>query len=316
MARARRRPDNRGLLDQAAALSRVQENLTAWGGAPTNVTLAGHSSGASAVLCPAAMRRPRAVPSCADDPLAMIHAYAPTIFQVVEDEEALLTDPLTALGSGEARGFELPVGQAAEEKRCGSPPGRRLRRDAAGRPGSRPGAWRPSATRSSEHHPARRTARARRRPRVCHRRDLPARRPRAGLFKTLREHHPEFVLLGGTLAECDRVGDSGADYSAKHHRHGVNVQVVTNPAGEVLWIPFALPGRTHDLTAARTHRMIRICERQDVPKLADRTYQGADSRVTTGLKRLPHGELTLTPGTQSTGPRQRQGRRSKAAWLS
>ncbi|NEA49883.1 transposase family protein, partial [Streptomyces sp. SID10815] len=74
-----------------------------------------------------------------------------------------------------------------------------------------------------------------------------------GLLKTLREHDPEFVLLDGTLAECDRVGDSRADYSAKHRRHGVNVQVVTDPAGEVLWISPALPGRTHDLTAARTH---------------------------------------------------------------
>ncbi|MFE3008850.1 transposase family protein, partial [Streptomyces sp. NPDC059243] len=32
-----------------------------------------------------------------------------------------------------------------------------------------------------------------------------------GLLKTLREHDPEFVLLEGTLAECDRVGDSRAD---------------------------------------------------------------------------------------------------------
>ncbi|CAL9278694.1 hypothetical protein SUDANB66_00039 [Streptomyces sp. SudanB66_2053] len=69
---------------------------------------------------------------------------------------------------------------------------------------------------------------------------------------TLREHDPDFVLLDGTLAECDRVGDGRADYSAKHKRHGVNVQVVTGPAGEILWLSPALPGRTHDLTAART----------------------------------------------------------------
>jgi hypothetical protein len=40
---------------------------------------------------------------------------------------------------------------------------------------------------------------------------------------------------------------------------GVNVQVVPDPAGEVLWISPALPGRIHDLTVARTHRIIRIC---------------------------------------------------------
>ncbi len=73
----------------------------------------------------------------------------------------------------------------------------------------------------------------------------------------------------------------------------MNVQVVTDPAGEILWISPALPGRTHDLTAARTHRIIQTCERQGVPVLADRAYQGAPW-VTTGLKRPPGGELTLT----------------------
>ncbi|MEU4275341.1 transposase family protein [Streptomyces tanashiensis] len=118
-----------------------------------------------------------------------------------------------------------------------------------------------------------------------------------GLLKTLCERDPQFVLLDGTLAECDRVGDSRAAYSAKHRRHGVNVQVITDPAGEVLWISPALPGRTHDLTAARTHHIIRICERQDVPILADRAYQGAGPWATTGLKRPPGGELTLTQRT-------------------
>lgn len=75
-----------------------------------------------------------------------------------------------------------------------------------------------------------------------------------GLLKTLRAHDPDFVLLDGTLAECDRVGDGRADYSSKHKRHGVNVQVVTDPAGEILWLSPALPGRTHDLTAARPTR--------------------------------------------------------------
>lgn len=56
----------------------------------------------------------------------------------------------------------------------------------------------------------------------------------------------------------------------------MNVRVVTDPAGQVLWISPTLPGRTHDLTEARTHEIIRICERQGVSILADRAYQGAD----------------------------------------
>ncbi len=84
-----------------------------------------------------------------------------------------------------------------------------------------------------------------------------------GLLKTLRVHDPDFVLLDGTLAECDRVGDGKADYSAKHKRHGgVNVQVVTDPVGQIMWLSPALPGRTHDLTAARTHKILQICARQ------------------------------------------------------
>ncbi|MEV5646602.1 IS256 family transposase [Streptomyces flaveolus] len=64
-------------------------------------------------------------------------------------------------------------------------------------------------------------------------------------------------VLDGTLAECDRVGDGRADYSRKHRRHGVNVQVITDPDGRLLWLSPALPGRTHDLTAARTPGSLR-----------------------------------------------------------
>ncbi|MDQ0989398.1 transposase family protein [Streptomyces sp. V3I7] len=115
-----------------------------------------------------------------------------------------------------------------------------------------------------------------------------------GLLKSLREYDPDYVLLDGTLSECDRLGDGRADYSHKHRRHGVNLQVVTDPEGRLLWISPALPGRTHDLTAARTHRIIRICERQGVPIVADRAYIGAGPWVTTAIRRPPSGELSPT----------------------
>ncbi len=118
-----------------------------------------------------------------------------------------------------------------------------------------------------------------------------------GLLKVLRESDPDCVLLDGTLAECDRTGDGRADYFHKHRQHGVNVQVVTAPTGRMLWISPALPGRAHDLTAGRAHRIIRICERQGVPVLADRAYQGAGPWVTTGRKRPPGGELSPTRRT-------------------
>ncbi len=72
------------------------------------------------------------------------------------------------------------------------------------------------------------------------------------------------VLLDSTLAECGRTGNSRAAYSDKHRQHRANTQVAADSAGRLLWISPALPGRAHGLTAAHTHRIIRICERQGI----------------------------------------------------
>lgn len=53
------------------------------------------------------------------------------------------------------------------------------------------------------------------------------------LLRVLREADPDCVLLDGTLAECDGVGDSRAGLSRKQRRHGVNVQVVASPPRSV-----------------------------------------------------------------------------------
>ncbi|MFG2718453.1 transposase family protein [Streptomyces sp. NPDC048416] len=58
-----------------------------------------------------------------------------------------------------------------------------------------------------------------------------------------------FVLLDGTLLPIDRIAADTPYYSGKHKRHGMNVQVLTDPFGQPLWASPAPPGATHDLAA-------------------------------------------------------------------
>jgi DDE superfamily endonuclease len=59
------------------------------------------------------------------------------------------------------------------------------------------------------------------------------------------------LVTGGTLTPIDRVAADRPSYSGKRRRHGMNLQVVANPSGEVLWVSGALPGAVNDLTAGR-----------------------------------------------------------------
>jgi hypothetical protein len=127
---------------------------------------------------------------------------------------------------------------------------------------------------------------------------VPAQAP--GLLKTLREHSPDYVFLDETLSECDRLGDGRTDYSAKHRRHGVNVQVVTDPEGRLLWISPALPGRAHDLTAACTHRIIRTCERQGrAGDFGPSGYLGRVPRLPLQPQEIPGGGVCRAIGRPS-----------------
>ena len=94
-----------------------------------------------------------------------------------------------------------------------------------------------------------------------------------------------YAILDGTLIPTDRVADQKPYYSGKHKRHGVNVQVIADAAGRLVWASPALPGAVHDLTAARTHDIIEALTSADVMTFADKGYQGARGSVHTPFKR-------------------------------
>jgi hypothetical protein len=53
----------------------------------------------------------------------------------------------------------------------------------------------------------------------------------------------------------------------------------------LIWASAALPGATHDLTAARTHDIIDTLTKAEVMTFADKAYQGAGGTVRTPFKR-------------------------------
>lgn len=63
------------------------------------------------------------------------------------------------------------------------------------------------------------------------------------------------VVVDGTLIAGDRLAADRPFSSGKHRRHGMNVQVVAAPDGELLWVSGALPGAVHDTRAARIWRL-------------------------------------------------------------
>ncbi len=88
-----------------------------------------------------------------------------------------------------------------------------------------------------------------------------------------------FVILDGTLLPIDRIAADTPYHSGKHKRHGMNVQVLTDPFGRLLRASPALPGSTHDLTAARQHGIIEARAEAGLKCWADKAYQGAGGTV-------------------------------------
>lgn len=92
-----------------------------------------------------------------------------------------------------------------------------------------------------------------------------------------------YLLLDGTLLPIDRITADRLFYSGKHKKHGMNVQVIADPQGRLLWASPALAGAVHDVRAARRHGIIDALAEAGITCWADKGYQGAGGTV-----RLPY----------------------------
>jgi len=84
-----------------------------------------------------------------------------------------------------------------------------------------------------------------------------------------------YVVVDGTLIAIDRVAADRPFYSGKHRRHGMNLQVIASPDGDVLWVSGALPGAVHDKKAEWIWGVLAELEAAGLVTLADKGYQGS-----------------------------------------
>jgi hypothetical protein len=131
---------------------------------------------------------------------------------------------------------------------------------------------------------------------------LSARSPKlTAALRKAKKDRLHLLVLDGTLIVCDRVAADRPYYSAKHRCHGMNIQVISGPDGTILWTSGAMPGRTHDLTAARVWGIPRELDNAGIITLADKAYQGAEA------------SLVITPYKGRNKPEsQKQANRSHA----
>ena len=113
-----------------------------------------------------------------------------------------------------------------------------------------------------------------------------------------------YVVLDGTLIPVDRVAADRPFYSGKHRRHGMNLQVIASPGGDILWVSGALPGSVHDLNAAWIWGILGELEAAGLVTLAERATQGSSyvRRSRTGAGTNPDHRNTPTGPTPNSAP--------------
>ena len=99
-------------------------------------------------------------------------------------------------------------------------------------------------------------------------------------LRDAKEAGHAYLVIDGTLIPIDRLAADRPFYSGKHRRHGMNLQVISAPDGDILWVSGALPGAVHDLRAARIWGIVRELAAAGLITLADKGYHGAGHLLT------------------------------------
>jgi hypothetical protein len=94
-----------------------------------------------------------------------------------------------------------------------------------------------------------------------------------------------YLVIDGTLIPIDRVAADRPFYSGKHRKHGTNLQVISGPDGEIVWVSGPLLGAVHDLSATRIWGIVAEPAASGLIVLADKGYAGAGEHVLVPYKR-------------------------------
>jgi hypothetical protein len=111
-----------------------------------------------------------------------------------------------------------------------------------------------------------------------------------------------FVVLDGTLARTNRVAADQPFFSGKHHCHGMNLQVLAGSAGQLLWVPGALPGSVNDMKAAWIWGIERELADGGLPAAWTTTSMPPNAAIVSAKSRFTSSSSTMSARMATASP--------------
>ena len=111
------------------------------------------------------------------------------------------------------------------------------------------------------------------------------------------------VVLDGILIPIDRVAADRPFYSGKHKKHGMNLQVIASPGGDVRWVSGALPGSVPDKKAEWIWGILDELEAAGLVTLADNGYQGSAHAKMPTISGISPPSITESPPVSASACR-------------